>query len=145
MTTHLLLLIAALSTAEPLSVAARVDAERAVERARYAFVLNVTRSFDEVYPRSVFEKKVQRELAEERELKAAFGITVTREMLAAEFDRIEKNTKAPDQWRAIKQSLGSDRRLIEEAFCRPLIVNRALRAKVARDEAAAALRRLNQS
>jgi hypothetical protein len=73
-------------------------------------------------------------MAEERLLKGAFGIRVTPELLAQELDRIEKSTKAPDQWEAIKKALGDDRRLIEEVFCRPLLVDRALRAKLAFDQ-----------
>jgi hypothetical protein len=118
-----------------LSIADRIDGERAVERARYRFVIGATQPFDEVYPRSVFEKKVARELAEERVLKNVFGLAVTPAILAAEFDRIEKTTKAPDQWEAIKAALRNDRRRIEEVFCRPLVVERMLRAKFAFDQA----------
>jgi hypothetical protein len=117
----------------PLSVSARVDYERAVERTRYQFVIGNTTPFDEIYPRSIFEKRVARELGEERVLKDAFGLTVTPELLAQEFDRIEKSTHAPEQWEAIKATLKNDRRLIEEVFCRPLLVERALRAKFAFD------------
>lgn len=118
-----------------LSVSDRVEGERAVERARYKFVIGATQPFDEAYPRSVFEKKVARELAEERVLKKVFGLTVTPAILAAEFDRIEKTTKAPDQWEAIKAALANDRYRIEEVFCRPLVVERTLRARFAFDQA----------
>ncbi len=118
----------------PLSVAARVDYERAVEKTRYQVVIGNTRPFDEVYPRSLFEKRVQREIAEERVLKNVFGLSVTPKLLDQELDRIEKSTKAPDQWEAIKKTLKNDRRLIEEVFCRPLLVDRALRAKFAFDQ-----------
>ena len=107
----------------------RAEEERAVERARYRFVIGATRPFDEVYPRSVFEKRVKRELAEERVLQTVFSLSVTPKLLAEEFERIEKTTKAPDQWQAIKRALKDDRRLIEEIFCRPLLVGRALRAR----------------
>ena len=60
---------------------------------------------------------------------------VTPAILAAEFDRIEKSTKAPDQWEAIKAALQNDRRRIEEVFCRPLVVERMLRAKFDFDQA----------
>jgi hypothetical protein len=112
-----------------ISPASRVDGERAVERARYAFVIGATQPFDEV-----FEKKVEREIAEEHVLRKFFGITVTRPVLDREFDRIERTTKAPDQWAAIKKALGNDRRRIEEVFCRPLVVDRALHAKFAFDQ-----------
>lgn len=112
-----------------ISVSQRIEGERAVERARYEFVIGATQPFDEAYPRSVFERKVAREIAEERVLLKTFGLAVTPAILAAEFDRIEKTTKAPDQWEAIKAALGNDRRRIEEVFCRPLVVERMLRAK----------------
>lgn len=116
------------------SVGERVDWERAIERARYQFVIGNTKPFDEVYPRSIFEKRVARELEQERVLKRVFGITVTPALLSAEFDRIERSTKAPDQWEAIKKALENDGRLIEEVFCRPLLVDRALRARFAFDQ-----------
>ena len=114
-------------------MAARVDHERAVERTRYQFVIGNTKPFEEAYPRSVFEKRVAREIEEERVLKRVFGLAVTPELLAQELDRIEKSTKAPDQWKAIKDTLKNDRRLIEEVFCRPLLVDRALRSRFAFD------------
>lgn len=117
-----------------LTPAARVDYERAVERTRYQFVIGNTKPFDEVYPRSVFEKRVQSELAEEKVLQKAFGLSVTPKLLLGEFQRIEKTTKAPEQWEAIKSALGNDRRLIEEVFCWPLLVDRALRGKFAFDQ-----------
>jgi hypothetical protein len=134
---HIGICLAALLTAAggaPLSVAARVDYERAVERTRYRFVIGNTKPFDEVYPRPVFEKRVARELAEERLLRRVFGLSVTPKLLEGEFQRIEKTTKAPEQWEAIKNTLENDRRLIEEVFCRPLLVDRALRQKFAFDQ-----------
>ena len=130
----LALALALLLAAPPLSLAERVEGVRSVERARDAFVLGATKPFGEVYPRSVFEKKVQRELAEESVLSRAFGMEVTPALLAAEYERIEKETRAPDQWAAIKKALGGNRRMIEEVVCRPLLVDRALRARFAFDQ-----------
>jgi hypothetical protein len=127
-------LIAASGLQLLLTPAARVDYERAVERARYQFVIGNTKPFDEVYPRPVFEKRVARELAEERVLRRLFGLSITSKLLEEEFQRIEKTTKAPEQWEAIKASLGNDRHLIEDVFCRPLLVDRALRQKFAFDQ-----------
>jgi hypothetical protein len=126
--------LALLLAAPPLSFADRVEGARAVERARYTFVIGATRPFDEVYPRSVFEKKVRREVAEERVLSREFGMQVTAELLSAEYERIEKETRAPDQWEAIKKSLGGSRRKIEEVVCRPGLVDRVLRARFAFDQ-----------
>jgi hypothetical protein len=115
----------------PLPLAERVVGARAVERARYTFVIGATKPFDEVYPPSIFEKKAAREMVEEDVLARVFGMVVTPELLAAEYDRIERETRAPDQWGAVKRALGGDRRRIEEVVCRPLLVNRALRARFA--------------
>jgi len=62
------------------------------------------------HDRSLFEARVARQVAE------------------------EKTTRAPEQWEAIKKALGNDRRRIEEAFCRPSLVERALRARFAFDQ-----------
>jgi hypothetical protein len=123
-----------LVAAPPLPFAERVDGVRAVERARYSFVLNATKPFDEVYPRTVFERKVRREAAEEMVLRGEFGMEVTHDLLAAESDRIEKETRAPDQWTAMKAALGNDRGRIEQVVCRPLLVERALRTRFAFDQ-----------
>jgi hypothetical protein len=128
------LALALLLAAPPLSFAERVEGARAVERARYAFVLGATKPFDEVYPRSVFEKKVRREGAEERVLSSQFGMKVTAALLSAEYERIEKETRAPEQWEAIRRALGGSGRKIEEVLCRPLLVDRALRARFAFDQ-----------
>lgn len=129
-----LLAAALLSGANDLPLAARVSAERDMERARYAFVIGATQPFDKVYAASIFEKRVARQMAEEAALGRAFGIKVSTTLLAQEFDRVEKETRAPDQWAAIKKALGYDRLLIEEAFCRALLVHRALLARFAFDQ-----------
>lgn len=121
-----------LAGAATLTPAARVDAVRAVERARYAFVIDAARPFDEVYARAAFQRRVAREAAEESLLRG-FGVRIEPADLTREFDRIEKDTKAPAQWAAIKAALGNDRRLLEESFCRPLVVRRALEARFASD------------
>jgi len=117
-----------------LTPALRAGYQREIERARYQFVIGNTTPFDEAYPLSVFERRVEREMAQERVLENSFGLTVTPELLAQEFDRIEKATKAPEQWESIKKALGNDRHLIEKVFCRPLLVDRALRSKFAFDQ-----------
>jgi hypothetical protein len=121
------------AAAPPLPFAARVDGVRAVEKARYAFVLDAATPFDDAYPKSVFERRVKREAAEEDVLRREFGMEVTRDLLAAEYDRIEKETRAPDQWEAMKKALGEDRVRVEQVVCRPLLVDRALRARFAFD------------
>jgi hypothetical protein len=107
----------------------RVEGERAVERARYQFVLSAMRPFDEVYPRRVFEERARLLERKERALQNAFGISIDASQLAEEYVRIERSTRAPEQWETIKEALGNDRRRIEEIVCRPIVVDRVLRQK----------------
>jgi hypothetical protein len=128
-----LLLIPFLASSVEAVPPGRLEAARAVERARYAFVIGATQPFDAAYPPAVFEKRLARERAEERALDRVFGFTPTPTLLAQEFDRIDTTTRAPEQWQAIKAALGNDRRRIEDAFCRPLLVHRVLQARFAFD------------
>src|SRR5262245_61045867 len=130
----LLLLLPLLTSSLTAVPPGRVDDARAVERARYAFVIGEKPPFDSAYPRGDFEARVAAERAQERILEQAFGVTLSPARLAREFDRIENATRAPEQWQAIKHALGQDRRRVEEAFCRPVLVDRELRARFAFDE-----------
>jgi hypothetical protein len=112
-----------------LPIGGRIDAEIAVERTRYSFVIGTTRPFDEIYPRSFFERRAERDRRAEEVLASAFRLSVTGLDLAREYDRIAGTTMAPEQWDAIQKALGNDRRLIEEIVCRPLVVDRVLRAR----------------
>src|SRR6185369_16048559 len=80
----------------------RVDSARAVERARYGFVIGATQPFEAAYPAAVFANRVARERTEERVLQREFGVTLAAAQVTREFDRIEITTKAPEQWQAIK-------------------------------------------
>jgi hypothetical protein len=116
-----------------LSFEARVDAVRAIERVRYGFAIDATQPFDEVYPRKTFEDRVRYEMDEERILKDRYGIVVSQDDAAKECRRIDLGTLDEDQWKAIQMALGNRRPLVEEVFCRPLMVQRVLRAKFAFD------------
>jgi hypothetical protein len=122
-----------LVVAAALSFDARVDAELAVERARYAFVINANKPFDEVYPRAVFEKRVRQQETRERALKKVYSIELTESQLADELARIERSTRAPEQWQAVKKALGGEREKILEIVCRPLLVERVLRGRFDQD------------
>jgi hypothetical protein len=116
-----------------LSFDARVEGERAVERARYKFVINATKPFDEVYARAVFEKRVRQQEARERALKKVYSVELTEAQLADELLRIERSTRAPEQWEAVKKALGGEREKILEIVCRPLLVERVLRGRFDQD------------
>ena len=122
------MIVAALLAAS-LSFDDRVEAERAVERARYAFALDASRPFDEVYPRAIFEQRVRQQDARERVLKKVYAVELTEPQLADELLRIERTTRAPEQLEAILKALGGDRNRMLEVVCRPLLVERVLRGR----------------
>jgi hypothetical protein len=128
-----LVLIAFLAASVPEVAPTRLDAARAIERARYSFVIGATQPFEEAHPVAALERQVARELAEERVLREAFGLAATPSLVAGECDRIEKTNHAPEQWQAIQAALAHDRGRIEEAFCRPSLVERTLQARFAFD------------
>jgi hypothetical protein len=106
----------------------------AVERARYSFTIGATRPFEEVYTRASFEARARRLEDERRVLRSRFGIEVTAAMEAAECARVDRSTKAPDQWAAIEAALGS-RSAVERFVCGPVLVGRLLRSSFALDAA----------
>jgi len=125
----LMAILLAATHGRALSDAQRAEWKRAVERTRYQFVLGEKPPFDQVYPLSFFQKQVQQEHERELVLKRIYGVSVTPGALAYEYDRIEKSTKAPEQWDVIKNALKNDRWLIEQIVCRPILAERVLRAK----------------
>ncbi len=129
-----LLWVAACARDGPPGFEARVGAMRAVERARSTIARDSPAASDEAYDHGASAKRVAREVREESVLAERFGIRVSPEMLAAEFERIEKRTQDPQQWEDVKRALQGDRGRIEEVICRPLVVRRLLRQRFAFDE-----------
>ena len=128
------LLLAAAAHSPPITDAQRIAAKIAIERARYAFVIGNKPPFETQYPHSFFETQLRQEREGEAVLKRVYAVVVTRSDLAYEYERIEKSTRAPDQWEAVKAAVHHNRRLVEEVVCRPILVDRALRVKFAFDQ-----------
>ncbi|MGZ4808913.1 MAG: hypothetical protein ACXV7D_06230 [Thermoanaerobaculia bacterium] len=118
----------------PLTSEQRIEAARAVERARYAFVIGTKPPFDERYPQTFFVAQLEKQTERERVLREVFGITITEKDLAREFERIETSTKAPDQWEAMKAAVNHDPLVVQEVVCRPLLVGQILRARFGFDQ-----------
>jgi len=123
------ILVFAVAHALALTDAQRIAAKEAIERARYVFVIGDKPPFETRYPRSFFVKQLEQEHQREAVLRQVFGVTMKKSDLAYEYRRIEKSTRAPDQWEAIKKAVHNKRSIVEEVVCRPLLVDRALRAK----------------
>src|SRR5207253_7473597 len=94
-----------------------IAAKEAIERARYVFVIGDKPPFEKQYTHAFFEKQLAQEKEREAVLKRVFGLTIKRSDLAHEYRRIEKSTRAPDQWEAIKSAVHNNRLTIEEVVC----------------------------
>ncbi len=126
--------LALLLAAPPLSFAERVEGARAVERARYAFVIGATKPFDEVYPRSVFEKKVERELAEERVLASSSGWRSRPNSSRRSTSGSRRRPARPNSGRRSRRRSAAPAGRSRKSSAGPLLVDRVLRARFAFDQ-----------
>lgn len=105
---------------------------RSVERARSAFTIDGDGSFDKVYPREIF-RTLAREARAKEYLLIAYGETIPANEVRSECERIDRSSRAPDLWLAIKKALHNDPRVIAATICRPLLVDRRLRKRFGSD------------
>jgi hypothetical protein len=95
-----------------------------VERVYYEHRDGVSMPFDQAVTRNVLEAKALAQMNRERELEHAAGIRITPDMLRDEWSRIRSHTRFPDRLVELETALGNDPARIEEAFVRPILVER---------------------
>lgn len=113
-----------ISAARELSVAERVEAQRAIERVYYAHQIGATLAFEEAVPQELLERKVETYLKLSVALERFWHTPVTAEALAAELKRIVESTRMPDRLDELFAALGRDSVLIQECVARPALVER---------------------
>lgn len=84
-------------------------------------------------PAPVAEALVRLDRRKETALLARYGIAVTDEMVAAEVARIDATSQDPATLAELKSALGNDPSRFARAVARPLVVDRLLRERFARD------------
>jgi hypothetical protein len=86
------------------------------------------------------------DLDKEAVLQKNYGVTISPAQLAAEIQRIDTSTRAPEMLAEIKAALGNDPEKFANAFAKPLLVERELRRRFENDDAlhAAARRECEQ-
>jgi hypothetical protein len=85
-------------------------------------------------PPSLVEKLVREDLHKEAVLKKVYGIEITPPMLAAEIQRINTSTRAPDILAELKAALGNDTNRFARTVAKPIVVDRLLRDKFDNDD-----------
>jgi N-acetylneuraminic acid mutarotase len=120
--------------ARDLSFAQRVAAQEAIERVYYAHQVGTSRPFGEIASKAILERKVRDYLGESAYLARVWGAPITRQALAEEWRRIERNTRFPDRLREVYAALGDDTFVIEECFVRPSLADRLAGSWFAQDQ-----------
>ena len=116
----------------PLSFAARVKAQEAVERVYYAHRIwpkdnpDPKPPFETMVPRSVLEARVEDYLKKSAALEKFWQRPLTAAQLQAEMDRMVANSKDPAMLKELFSALNNDPSLIAECLARPLLADRLI-------------------
>ncbi len=129
----LLCAASSLFAAEKSSSSAVAD-RAAVERVYYNHRLGTKQPFEQVLPVAAIEKAVRAELKKEAVLKGVYGVAITDAQVAAEVQRIDSTTRAPETLAEIKAALGKDAARFARTVARPILVERELRARFENDD-----------
>lgn len=130
----LLLLLSPLSVAGADDFAALCAGRAAVEHVYYNHRLGTKPPFEQTMPPTLTEKLVREDLHKERILEEVYGVEITPAMLAAEVQRINATTRAPDVLAELKAALGNDTHRFAQTVAKPIVVERILRDKFDNDD-----------
>jgi hypothetical protein len=107
----------------------------AIERVYYQHRLGNKPPFEETMPPALVEKLVREDLHKESVLKKVYNVEITSAMLAAEVQRINTTTRAPDVLTELKAALGNNTNRFAHTVAEPILVERILRDKFENDDA----------
>jgi 23S rRNA U2552 (ribose-2'-O)-methylase RlmE/FtsJ len=117
------------------SFAAEDCADRAaIERVYHAHRIATQQTFEQAMPRELIEKLVRQDQHKEAVLHKVYGVDITPAMVAAEVQRIDTTTRAPEVLAEIKHALGDAPARFANAMARPIVVERTLRARFEDDD-----------
>jgi hypothetical protein len=95
----------------------------------------ITEPARETLPTDALRRLVQTDLAKEAVLKNVYGVAITPVLLAAEVQRINTTTRAPDILVELKPALGNDTNRFARTVAKPIVVERLLRNRFENDDA----------
>ena len=114
--------------------AAQCADRAAIERVYHSHRLGTKQPFEQAMPRALLEQIVRQDQHKEAVLRKVYGIEVTPAMVAAEVERIDTTTRAPEVLAEIKTALGDDAARFAAAMARPILVERELRRRFDSDD-----------
>ena len=105
----------------------------AIERVYHSHRIGITQTFEELMPVQVIEQLVRVDATKESALRTVYHLEVTPAMLAAEVQRIQTTTRAPEVLAEIQHALGDSEPRFASAMARPLVVEREWRRRFDND------------
>ena len=99
----------------------------AIERVYHAHRLGTKPAFEEVMPPALIGQIIRQDQQKEAALSKMYGVEITPAMIAAETERINTTTRAPEVLAEIRHALGDDAARFARAMAHPIIVERELR------------------
>ena len=85
-------------------------------------------------PQALIEQVVRQDLRKEAVLRKVYGMEITPAMVAAEVERINTTTRAPEVLAEIKHALADDAARFAATMARPILVERELRQRFDNDD-----------
>ena len=131
----LLLLLTCCCLARAADFAALCADRAAIERVYHDHRTGTKPAFEQAMPAALVEKMVRADLQKEAVLERVYRVKIAPEMIAAEVQRIDATTRAPEMLAEIKAALGHDPARFAAAMARPIVVERTLRARFENDAA----------
>jgi hypothetical protein len=128
-------LLCAPGLAWPEDFAALCADRTAIERVYYQHRLGNKPPFEETMSPAQVEKLVREDLHKQAVLEQVYAIAITSALLAAEVQRINATTRAPDVLAELKSALGNDNDRFGRTVAQPLLIERVLREKFENDDA----------
>jgi hypothetical protein len=129
----LLLVWASAASADDL--AARCADRTATERVYFEHRTGTKPPFEEAMPAALVERLVREDAKKKAVLAGVYGVPVSDAMVAAEVERINRTTRAPEMLAELKAALGNDAARFARTVAEPLVVERLLRDKFENDDA----------
>ncbi len=114
--------------------AARCADRAAIERVYHAHRLGTKQPFEQAMPQALLEQVVRQDLRKEAVLRKVYGMEITPAMVAAEVERINTTTRAPEVLAEIKHALADDAARFAATMARPILVERELRQRFDNDD-----------
>lgn len=113
----------------------------AIERVYHGHRLGTKQTFEEAMPDALIEQITRQDQHKEAVIRKVYDVEITPAMVAAEVERINTTTRAPEVLVEIKHALGDDAARFAAAMARPILVERELRRRFDNDDKLHAVQR----